>query len=228
MPFTALNPDSKLPSQLSPAETRRARQREEARRAILEATEALLLEAGGEAFGVRALAARCGYTAPTIYHYFGDKDGLIDALLEERFAALLAEVQSAELTRDPVENLRRMLRSYLRFGERNPTFYRLLLASRARGGADRSPPAVEAAVQIMMQPWEDLRASGRLDEHVSPDAAAQSFWGLIHGLTALRVARPDHEWAPNLTEIAVEAMLRGMVREDADGPPAPRSGRTSS
>jgi hypothetical protein len=38
----------------------------------------------------------------------------------------------------------------------------------------------------------------------------------MHGLTALRVARPDHEWAPNLTEIAVEAMLRGLVRDAAE------------
>src|SRR5262245_51180068 len=104
MSLTALKPDAKLPLPLSPAETRRARQREEARRAILDATEALLLEAG-ETFGVRALAARCGYTAPTIYHYFGDKDGLIDALLEERFAQLLAEVRRTPTGDDPVANL---------------------------------------------------------------------------------------------------------------------------
>src|SRR5512134_1006743 len=104
MSLTTLKPDSKLPPVLSPSELRRARQREDARRAILDATEALLLEAGGEAFGVRALAARCGYTAPTIYHYFGDKEGLIDALLEERFAQLLAEVRRAPLGDDPLEN----------------------------------------------------------------------------------------------------------------------------
>jgi AcrR family transcriptional regulator len=211
MSLTPLNQDEKVAPGLSPSETRRARQREEARRAILDATEALLLEAGGEAFGVRALAARCGYTAPTIYHYFGDKDGLIDALLEERFASLLAEVRTVPLGDDPLENLRGMLRAYLRFGERNPTFYRVILASR-RNGPDRLPPGVEAAVEDMMRPWSDLRAAGRLD--VDPEVASQSVWALIHGLTALRVARPDHEWAPNLTEIAVEAMLRGLVRDE--------------
>jgi AcrR family transcriptional regulator len=221
MSLTPLNPDEKVSPGLSPAETRRARQREEARRAILDATEALLLEAGGEAFGVRALAARCGYTAPTIYHYFGDKDGLIDALLEERFARLLAEVRTVPQGDDPLENLRGMLRAYLRFAERNPTFYRVILAGRDE--PDRSPPSVETTVETMMQPWEDLRAAGRLD--VDPEAASQSLWGLIHGLTALRVARPEHEWAPNLTEIAVEAMLRGLVREKADVGAEARGGR---
>jgi AcrR family transcriptional regulator len=214
MSLTSLKPDSKLPPGLSPAEQRRARQREDARRAILEATEALLLEAGGEAFGVRALAARCGYTAPTIYHYFGDKEGLIDALLEERFAQLLAEVRRAPLGDDPLENLRVMVRAYIRFAQRNPAFYRVILAARRSDGADRSPPSVEAAVELMMAPWEVLRAAGRLGD-VTPEACSQAMWGLLHGLTALRVARPDHNWAPRLPEIAVDAMLRGLVRDAA-------------
>ena len=61
-------------------EHRRARQREEARRTILDATELLLIESGGFDFSIRSLSKRCGYSAPTVYHYFGDKDGLIDAL----------------------------------------------------------------------------------------------------------------------------------------------------
>ncbi|HXK24598.1 MAG TPA: TetR/AcrR family transcriptional regulator [Myxococcota bacterium] len=224
MSLTPLNPDEKLPSDLSPSEARRARQREEARRAILDATEALLLEADGEAFGVRALAARCGYTAPTIYHYFGDKDGLIDALLEERFARLLAEVQRVEQGDDPLENLRAMLRAYLRFAEANPTFYRVILAG--RGGPDRSPPSVEATVELMMRPWEDLEAAGRL-RHAGTEGASQSLWALIHGLTALRVARPEHEWVPDLTEIAIEAMLRGLVRDEDEEPARARNVRNA-
>ena len=54
--------------QIQPAALRRSRQREEARRAILDATEAILLEDGQELLSIRKLALRCGYTAPTIYH----------------------------------------------------------------------------------------------------------------------------------------------------------------
>ena len=92
------------PSSPTPAETRRQRQRSEARRAILDMTETLLVEAGSDAFSIRTLAERCGYTAPTIYHYFGDKAGLIDALLEERFARLLLAVERVPLLDDPVAN----------------------------------------------------------------------------------------------------------------------------
>src|SRR5262249_23213265 len=91
--------------QLQPAALRRTRQREEARRAILDATEAILLEDGEELLSIRKLALRCGYTAPTIYHYFRDKDGLNDALLEERFSRLLQRIRRVPLAPDPVANI---------------------------------------------------------------------------------------------------------------------------
>ena len=104
--------------QLTPAETRRQRHREEARRTILDATESLMVERGGDDFSMRSLAERSGYTAPTIYHHFGDKEGLVDALLEERFARLLSAVQQVELGDDPLANLRAMVGTFLRFGRR--------------------------------------------------------------------------------------------------------------
>ena len=90
----------------TPAERRRSQQREEARRAILDATEALLVEDGYEQFSMRRLAARCGYTAPSIYHHFGDKQGLLDALLEERFQRLLVRLRRVRTEGDPVDTLR--------------------------------------------------------------------------------------------------------------------------
>ena len=48
-----------------PAAQRRQQQRRDARRAILDAAESLILESGYERFSIRRLASRCGYTAPT-------------------------------------------------------------------------------------------------------------------------------------------------------------------
>jgi AcrR family transcriptional regulator len=206
--------------QLSPAESRRRRQREEARRAILDATEALLLECGGDGLSIRRLAERCGYTAPTIYHYFGDKEGLVAALLEERFARLLASVEPLTLGPDPLDNLQRMVAAFLEFGEQNPTFHRLVLAGTGKG-TDRTPPSAEAARVVLQRPWEELARAGRLHGE-DPHAAAQSLWALLTGLTNLRVARPDFDWAPDLVDTAVQAMLRGLIKR------APSNGRAST
>jgi AcrR family transcriptional regulator len=206
--------------QLQPAALRRTRQREEARRAILDATEAILLEDGEELLSIRKLALRCGYTAPTIYHYFRDKDGLIDALLEERFSRLLQRVRRVEQRRDPIANLREFSRAFLRFAASNPTFYRVMIRGSADGG-ERKVRAAEEAREIMAGPLQALAKEGRL---WTPDidAALQSLWAVLHGVVALRLGNPKYAWSKNLTEVALETVLRGLVR------PAPaRTGRGS-
>jgi AcrR family transcriptional regulator len=202
-----------LPSLDNGPEARRERQRQEARRTILDATEALMVESGGDAFSIRELTQRCGYSAPTVYHYFGDKDGLIDALLEDRFARLLEALEGVGQSADPAENLRQMSLAFMGFGHANPTFYRLI-STLSRKGQTRTPPAVETARQLMEEPMRRLDAEGRLD--LPLETAGQVLWALTHGLTSLRSLRPDHGWARDLESDALDVLLRGVVRGAGD------------
>ena len=93
--------------QTHPTATLRRHQRHsQARAVILEAARELLLDAGIDGFTMRRLGERCGYTAPTIYHYFGDKQGLLDTLLEQVSASLLAELEQVEPAPDPLDTMR--------------------------------------------------------------------------------------------------------------------------
>lgn len=193
----------------SPAEQRRQRQRTDARRAILDASEALLVEDGYERFSMRRLADRCGYTAPTIYHYFGDKPGLLDALLEERFERMLLDLRSVRPGGDPAGYLRDMARAFVGFALRNPNHYRVLMAPRPDGS--EPPRAAEEARELLQQPLHELKAAGRLriDDF---EAVAQSLWALTHGLISLHILRPDHEWSVDLLDVSLEIFLNGLLR----------------
>jgi AcrR family transcriptional regulator len=189
-------------------ERRRSEQRAQVRRAILDATEALLLEEGEERFSIRRLVERCGYTAPTIYHHFGDKEGLIATLLDERFERLAQQLKRVPRSGDPVGYLRAMGRAFVRFGLRNPTHHRLLFAPRAQ---QHAPPRSALEVQEMLeQAWTELWEEGRLQ---SGDAAAagQALFCLLYGLTDRRLARPEHDWSKTGIEDAIDALLRGLV-----------------
>jgi AcrR family transcriptional regulator len=202
---------------LQPAERRRLRQREDARRAILDAAEALLIEDGYERFSIRRLQERCGYTAPTIYHHFGDKRGLVDALLEERFGTLLARLRRVRLGSDREENIRQLARAFVRFALRNPTHYRLLYAPRPPGIGP--PPSLETARALIQTPFRELAAGGRLWTE-DFEAATQACWATLHGLIHLLTTRPEYPWSPRLFEVALETMVRGLLRE-----PSQRDGR---
>jgi AcrR family transcriptional regulator len=193
----------------SPAARRRHRQREEARRTILDATEALLLEDGYEAFSMRRLADRCGYAAPTIYHYFGDKPGLLAALLEERFGDLLGVVRRVHPAEDPAQYMRAIARAFVEWGMRNPTFYRLLTLPRPEPATP--PRSAEEARAVFEQPVHALARAGRLHTD-DVEAVKQTVWALLHGLVHLRLSRPDEPWSPRLLDVALDTMIRGSVR----------------
>ncbi len=194
---------------LQPAAQRRLRQREQARRAILDATQALLVEGGFERFSMRRLADRCGYTPPTVYYYFGDKQGLIDALLEERFSLLLSRVRRVPASPDPIERLRRLVLAFVRFGLKNPAHYRLLMTPRSEDEAP-APPSADKCMALFADPMGALHAEGRL--HIEDlEAARQVLWVTLHGLISLRSGRPNYAWASRLESLAVDCTLRGLL-----------------
>jgi len=206
---------------LQAAQKRRLQTRSDVRRTILDATEALLADGGYPRFSMRKLADRCGYTAPTIYHHFGDKVGLLDSLLEERLGGLVAELREVPLSRDPARNLLSLSGAFARFGLRNPSYYRLL--SEPPEARVRPLPSGEQARSILEQPISELWEAGRL-EFESIEMARHAFWVVVHGVISLHLSRPDVEWSKDLVEVALETMLRGALRprSEPDG-----SGMTS-
>jgi AcrR family transcriptional regulator len=188
---------------------RRKRQRREARRTILDATEALMIEANGSDFSIRALGRRSGYSAPTVYHYFGDKDGLIDALLEDRIARLADQLEQVEPTGDAQSDLRALLLGYLDFSARHPTFTRLMWTL-SRKGESRMPAAMDRVRSVIESATERFGASGRLGQF-DPDSAGRILWGLAYGLVSLRITQPDFPMDDQLAGRALDALFLGMA-----------------
>ncbi len=190
---------------------RRHEQRTQVRRSILDATEALLLEEGEERFSIRRLVERCGYTAPTLYHHFGDKKGLIDALLNERFDRLARQMKRVPRGGDPVAYLRAMALAFVRFSLRNPTHHRLLFAPRAQ--SYEPPRSAQEARDMLERAWMELSEQGRLRVSEA-SSAGQALFCLIYGLASRRIARPEEEWSKAGIEDAIDALLRGLVTEE--------------
>jgi AcrR family transcriptional regulator len=196
-----------LPS-TSPSERRRSLQREEARRAILDATEELLVADGYERFSMRRLAERCGYTAPTIYHYFRDKQGLLDAVLDARLRLVLERLRGVPSDLDPAEAVRRVLGEFARFGLENPTHHRLLSMHRPEGAP--MPPAAEEIGDLFEALLGELDRRGRL-RGGDVEQAIQFIWMVLHGIVSLRSARPDVEWKQWIVDYSLDTALRGLL-----------------
>ena len=188
-------------------EARRERQRLEARRAILDASRALLVGSPpGSDFSIRALADACGYSAPTIYNHFGDKPGLLSAVLDDALCALAAELDATSPTGDALARLRFALVTFVRHSADHPAFSQLWETV----GRQDPPASIDAVRAHVDRPLTELVESGRLGpmdrEHVG-----QILWAMMHGLVAVQRAEPEHPWVPELAELAVDTLLRGLT-----------------
>jgi AcrR family transcriptional regulator len=182
---------------------------EEAHRAILDATLALLAEVGFSALSVEGVAARAGVAKATIYRRWASKAPLV----VEAFQGLpgLEEVDTGELADD----LESMLRSYVRqfnttplgdalpslAGERahDPELGRLLdpvLRERSRPLVRRLRQAVERG---------ELPAG--LDLELASD--------LIVGPIAVRLYTLGRRPRPEMLRPAIELALRGIANPES-------------
>jgi len=84
----------------------------ETRAAILDAAMALFAERGFDATPVKVIASTAGVATGLIFHYFGAKEGLLEALIDERtvlplLSATIADIATSEPRLDVHEVLRR-------------------------------------------------------------------------------------------------------------------------
>lgn len=88
----------------------------------------LFAQRGYDATGVQDVAAAAGVTKPTLYHYFGSKRGLLEALIAERSADFLSELRGATAYEGDLPlAIMRVVTAYLTFARRQPEFYRLYM-----------------------------------------------------------------------------------------------------
>ncbi|MEU5987710.1 TetR/AcrR family transcriptional regulator [Spirillospora sp. NPDC047418] len=123
---------------------------------IVRAAAELITEADGEPVSTRAVCTAAGVGAPTLYHHFGDKRGLFDAVAAHGFEQYLESKRAQPPTGDPVDDLRRGWDLHVEFGRTHPAFYTLMY------GTTRTPPVAAEALRILTGLVEAVARAGRL------------------------------------------------------------------
>lgn len=190
------------------------------RAAIVEAAADLLREGGAPSVTTRGVADRAGTQPPTIYRLFGDKDGLLEAVVEHVMATFVAAKRVAVVAAtaadvDPLEDLRTSWRQQIEFGLTNPAVFRIL------SDPDRvlASPAARAGKDVLTARVHRLATTGRLrvSEQRAVDLIQAGGVGTIQSLLATPVEHRD----PQLAEAMLETVMAGIL---TDGPAAAPAG----
>jgi AcrR family transcriptional regulator len=186
---------------------------------LLLAGATLLDESNGKPVSTRAICERAGVQAPTLYHHFGSRDGLFDAVLSHGFKAFLADRRAAP-GRDPIADIRDGWDTHVAFGLQHPEFYALIYG-RVRPGV---PCAVVADVEAMiLDALQPAARQGRL--RVGPREAAAHVVAASSGVTLALIQLPPEQRDLTLSDRARDGVLAAITTGDD---PEARAGEYSA
>ncbi|KAB1664196.1 TetR/AcrR family transcriptional regulator [Pseudoclavibacter sp. CFCC 13611] len=185
---------------------------------LIEAAAELIAASPGEDVVLREICDRVGVKMPTLYHFFGSKQGLLDAVVAYGFDLYVSEKQSHESSGDPIQDIRAGWDAHVAFGLANPGFYTLMYGKIRPG--DPSPANARPS-QILLELMRRAEAQHRLV--VPADQAAAHILATNIGVTLRQIiyARPDPDLSAAVREGAIAAITG--VHEEAAGHARQRS-----
>lgn len=182
---------------------------------MLEAAEELLNASPDRDIATRAVCEAVGVGAPVLYRLFGDKNGLLSALVDYGFDRYLATKRAAEPSEDPVEDLRNGWDTHVEFARSHPAVYRLMFSP----SFATVPSAAEEAMRLLRDVLDRVAAAGRL--RVEPGLAAQMIMSANIGLALNLVTQPENYPDPELSRRVRDAIHAAVLVPDAVGTPGP-------
>ncbi|MCP3425597.1 TetR/AcrR family transcriptional regulator [Rothia sp. AR01] len=176
------------------------------RERLIAAAADLIAASPGEDFSLREVCDAVGVKMPTLYHFFGSKQGLIDAVVERGFDLYLSEKSAMESSGDPIQDLRAGWDAHVTFGLAHPGFYTLMYG-KVRPGY--SPAAQSRPSRILGELTARAAEQGRLA--VDPRQAAAHVLSTNIGVTLRQIilAEADPALSASVREGVISAITGG-------------------
>jgi AcrR family transcriptional regulator len=179
------------------------------RERTLAAAARLLGSEGTTGLSVRRIASEAGVSTIAIYHYFGGKDGILEALYQDGFQALEDALDAVPRTGDPIVDAEELALAYCEVARSRPTYYEIMF-SRPVPGFEPTDESVARAMKTwnaFYTNFERAEAQGRLT--MSASDAALLVWSSGHGLLMLQLA--GNALASDATEERFRGALHGLL-----------------
>lgn len=198
---------------------RRERERIERRNLILNAAEEIVSREGLDGLSIRKIADRIEYSPALIYHYFRNKDAIVEALMERGYQKIINALRSGVMSTGKPENrFRQFAKNYIHAALNNPVEYKtVLLNSSPRvlkhtsvlfKGASTERPAVGMIHHFLKESYlKGCNDDGFVERTV------QVLWAAMFGLIIRLLIEEDlpKEQKQNLIEHHIDMMI-GSVK----------------
>lgn len=175
---------------------------------LIEVGRALLAEVGTDAFTTRLVCERAGVTAPTLYHHFGDKDGLLRAVAESELQAFLLGKQRASARDSPRGAVRRGWDDWIAFARANPEIVTVL----ARGGAEVQK--VQGLAEAVVQQRIELVPRGGAASRIPAALGAKALVAGANAVIRLELDGTSRQDVDRINQLLRDALLDAVLGSD--------------
>ncbi|MDK2980539.1 MAG: TetR/AcrR family transcriptional regulator [Chloroflexota bacterium] len=151
---------------------------------LLKAALDLFTRNGYDAVGVQTICDAAGIKKPTLYHYFGSKNGLLTTLLAEGLEPFMANLEiAADYQHDVTNSLFQVAQTYFQFARQHPRIYRFYLSNWFAPRDSEAFKAVQPFNDRQQSLLENLFAAAALDHgnmQGRQRTYAASFLGMVN------------------------------------------------
>lgn len=176
---------------------------------ILRTTAAIISKNGFEGASIRNVCEAAGITAPTLYHYFTDKNGLMDEVTSLAFNKHLELTLKVSSSHDYFQDLKALWDFYIDFAMSETELYLCIVYAHAQG---RIHPSGFKCFEITVNLFEKMAQQKKL--RCSASKSAQVYYSAAQGAALLLISqKKDRKLLPG-TVILREIVLDGLVKLD--------------
>lgn len=199
---------------------RKAREKDRRRELILTAANEIMREEGIENLSVRKIANKIEYSPAIIYHYFQDKDDILNHLLKKGYQQILDALSSAQApAADPGEKLTKLLRNYIDVALQMPAEYKTIQLNTSPGVVEftsslfKGASGKKPALKILFQCLKDIYSDKNIDDNrieLTAQVIVAATFGLIIRLIIEKDLISDEQKA-QLIDHHIKCIVDGMV-----------------
>ena len=197
------------------------------RELILDAAIQVFARTGFHRARVSDIAGEAGIAYGLVYHYFKNKEEILDTIFNERWSGFLETVETiADSPASTQERLVGITATILGAYRVHPEWVKVLVLEIQRSSRFAEPGQIRAVGKLFEAVGRILRdgqAKGEVRGDLDPDVAAyvviggleMIITGLVLGVIEIDASQTEHDYYLNVARTVVAIYLRGLAADDS-------------
>jgi AcrR family transcriptional regulator len=184
--------------------------KETIREQLLRAALAIAVTDGVEAVSTRAVCAAVGVQAPTLYHHYGDRAGLISALVDRAFDEYFTQKDVGALDElEPATAIAAGWDAHVAFARTHPGLYPAMYPV-----AGPQSPNLARSAALLRAGFDRLERDGVLAEGISARLADAALRAALRGVAHMVAAAPENPDNPQVSSTVRDAVIARLINKD--------------